>query len=62
MLRPFLVLTAIRDEAGQTDTARVDGMDCQALRDWVHRFNVKGHDRQRDHRYVEPACPLNGAQ
>jgi putative transposase len=29
--------------------ARIGGMDCQTLRDWVHRFNEHGTDRLKGH-------------
>jgi transposase len=42
--RRFLSLAATVDGMSHDDAARIGGMDRQALRDWVHRFNLADPD------------------
>ena len=46
--RRLLSLAAVLDGMDRTTAARVGGMDRQALRDWVHRFNEHGPDGLSD--------------
>ena len=39
-IRRLLALAAVYDGMNRTEAAKVGGMDRQALRDWVHRFNA----------------------
>ena len=43
-IRRLLALAAVYDGMSRTEAARIDGMDRQTLRDWVHRFNEEGPD------------------
>jgi len=40
--RRMLALALVKDGASRADAARACGMDCQTLRDWVHRYNADG--------------------
>jgi hypothetical protein len=40
--RRLLSLAAVRDGMDRGSAAKIDGMDRQTLRDWVHRFNGVG--------------------
>jgi len=42
MARRWLALAMILDGCKREDAARLAGMDRQALRDWVHRYNADG--------------------
>jgi transposase len=46
MLAPALVL----EGAKRAEAAKAGGMDRQALRDWVHRFNAEGPEGLYDKR------------
>lgn len=46
--RRLLSLAAVLDGMNRTEAARIDGMDRQALRDWVHRFNTQGPEGLKD--------------
>src|ERR1700676_2505433 len=46
--RRLLSLAAVLDGMNRTDAARIGGMDRQTLRDWVHRVNEAGPDREVD--------------
>ena len=40
--RRMLALALVLDGCNRTDAAEQCGMDCQTLRDWVHRYNEHG--------------------
>ena len=40
--RRMLALALVLDGHTRTDAAEQCGMDCQTLRDWVHRYNERG--------------------
>jgi transposase len=40
--RRLLSLAAVRDGMDRGAAAKIGGIDCQRLRDWVHRFNASG--------------------
>jgi len=40
--RRLLALALVLDGCKRADAARLSGMDRQALRDWVHRYNADG--------------------
>ena len=42
MARWLLALALVLDGRKREDAARLAGMDRQALRDWVHRYDVSG--------------------
>ena len=46
--RRLLSLAAVRDGMDRRSAAKIGGMDRQTLRDWVHRFNASGPDREKD--------------
>jgi transposase len=43
-VRRLLALAAVYDGMSREQAARIGGMDCQTLRNWVHRFNEEGAD------------------
>jgi transposase len=45
----------------RADAARIGGMDCQTLRDWVLRFNKAGPDGLRDAWASGPTPRLSAA-
>lgn len=42
VVRRLLALALILEGHSRSDAARLNGMDRQTLRDWVHRYNVAG--------------------
>ena len=40
--RRMLAIALVKDGAPRAEAARSCGMDCQTLRDWVHRYNAEG--------------------
>src|SRR5262244_3923483 len=40
--RRLLALAAVLDGQSRGAAARIGGMDCQTLRDWVHAYNAEG--------------------
>lgn len=46
--RRLLSLAAVLDGKSRAEAATIGGMDRQALRDWVHRFNAAGPDGLKD--------------
>ena len=48
-VRRLLALAFILEGASRSDAAERSGMDCQTLRDWVHRYNAAGIAEGRDH-------------
>ena len=42
--RRLLAIAAVLDGASREEAAKIGGMDCQTLRDWVIRFNEQGPD------------------
>ena len=46
--RRLLSLAAVLDGMDRGEAARIGGMDRQALRDWVHRFNAHGPEGLKD--------------
>ncbi|CAO3441000.1 hypothetical protein [Azospirillum endophyticum] len=44
----LLAITAALDGQSREQAARLSGMDRQALRDWIHRFNAEGVAGLRD--------------
>jgi transposase len=43
-VRRLLALALVLEGRSRTDAARLNGMDRQTLRDWVHRYNDEGVD------------------
>lgn len=41
--RRLLTLSAIYDGATRTEAAKIGGVGLQIIRDWVMRFNTRGH-------------------
>ena len=41
--RRLLALAAIYDGATRTEAAKIGGVGLQIIRDWVLRFNARGH-------------------
>jgi transposase len=41
-VRRLLALALVLDGRSRTEAARLNGMDRQTLRDWVHRYNAEG--------------------
>ena len=39
-----MAIAAVLDEASRENAAKIGGMDCQTLRDWIIRFNEQGTD------------------
>lgn len=44
----LLSLATVVDGMSPEEAVRLGGMDCQPLRDWVHRFNDQGPDGLED--------------
>jgi transposase len=42
--RRLLAIAAVLEGRSRAEAAKIDGMDRQTLRDWVHRFNADGPD------------------
>src|SRR5262245_57112004 len=42
--RGLLAIAAVLDGDAREEAAKIGGMDCQTLRDWVIRFNERGAD------------------
>lgn len=42
VVRRLLAIAMVLDDASRTEAARLNGMDRQTLRDWVHRYNAEG--------------------
>ena len=55
VVRRLLALAMILDGASREEAARLNGMDRQTLRDWVHRYNTGGVEGLRPH--VIPGRP-----
>ena len=60
--RRLLSLAAVRDGMDRAAAAKIGGMDCQTLRDWVHRFNVSGPEDLIDNRTEGPKPRLSAEQ
>jgi len=62
IVRRLLAIAMILDGSSREEAARLNGMDRQTLRDWVHRYNAEGVEGLRSH--VSPGRPsaLNGDQ
>jgi transposase len=60
--RRLLSLAAVRDGMDRGSAAKIGGMDCQTLRDWVHRFNASGPDGLLDQRTEGPKPRLSQDQ
>jgi transposase len=58
--RRLLSLAAVRDGMDRGAAAKIGGMDRQALRDWVHRFNGSGPDGLIDNWTGGPKSRLVG--
>ena len=48
--RRLLSIAAVLDGMSRSEAAKIGGMDRQALRDWVHRFNAHGPAGLKDNR------------
>jgi transposase len=55
VVRRLLALAMILDGSSREEAARLNGMDRQTLRDWVHRYNTGGVEGLRPH--VIPGRP-----
>lgn len=42
VVRRLLAIAMILEDASRAEAARLNGMDRQTLRDWVHRYNAEG--------------------
>jgi transposase len=62
VVRRLLAIAMIREGHSRAEAARLNGMDRQTLRDWVHRYNDEGVAGLRSR--VSPGRPgaLNGVQ
>ena len=47
---------------GRAEAGRTGGMDRQAVRDWLHRYNAEGPEGLRDRPRGGTACFLDGGQ
>jgi transposase len=55
VVRRLLALAMVLDGSSREEAARLNGMDRQTLRDWVHRYNAEGVEGLRSH--VSPGRP-----
>jgi transposase len=62
VVRRLLAIALILEGHSRAEAARLNGMDRQTLRDWVHRYNAEGVDGLRSR--LSPGRPgaLNEAQ
>ncbi len=60
--RRLLALALILDGHKRADAARLAGMDRQALRDWVHRYNADGVQGLADRHGGGPKARLSAEQ
>jgi transposase len=62
VVRRLLAIALILEGGSRAEAARLNGMDRQTLRDWVHRYNAEGVDGLRSR--LSPGRPgaLNEAQ
>jgi len=60
--RRLLSLAAVREGEDRAEAAKLGGMDCQTLRDWLHRFNAEGPEGLLDHLSEGPKPRLTSAQ
>ena len=58
----LLSIAAVLDGMSRVDAARMGGMDCQTLRDWVHRFNAAGPEGLVDQWSSGPPSRLSPEQ
>lgn len=49
-IRALLALAAVYDGMTRAEAAKIGGMDRQALRYWVHRFNEDGPEGLSNHK------------
>ncbi len=52
-------LAAVMNGMKRSEAARIDVMDRQTLRDWVHRFNAEGPEGLKDIRSGGSTCRLS---
>jgi hypothetical protein len=60
--RRLLALAVVAEGRSWDEAARIGGMDRQALRDWVHRFNADGVDGLIDRKAPGATCKLTAEQ
>ena len=60
--RRMLALALVLDGRPRTEAAQMCGMDRQALRDWVHRYNDEGLAGLSDRKAPSPAPRLSTQQ
>ena len=61
-VRRLLALAMVLEGHSRTDAARMNGMDRQTLRDWVHRYNADGLPGLVSRVGVGPTPVLNEAE
>ena len=61
-VRRLLALAAIYDGATRTEAAKIGGVGLQIIRDWVLRFNRRGHDGLLDGKSSGHPPKLNDSQ
>jgi transposase len=62
VVRRLLAVALILEGHSRSDAARLNGMDRQTLRDWVHRYNAEGVPGLISRVGVGPIPLLNAAQ
>ena len=62
VVRRLLAIALILEGHSRAEAARLNGMDRQTLRDWVHRYNAEGVSGLRSRLSPGRPCALNEAQ
>jgi len=62
LVRRLLAIALILERHPRAEAARLNGMDRQTLRDWVHRYNDAGVEGLRSRASPGPPAALNEAQ
>ena len=56
------MVALVLEGVGRAEAGRTGGMDRQAVRDWLHRYNAEGPEGLRDRPRGGTACFLDGGQ
>jgi len=62
VVRRLLAIALVLEGHSRAEAARLNGMDRQTLRDWVHRYNAEGVSGLRSRLSPGRPCALNEAQ
>ena len=62
VVRRLLAIALILEGYSRTEAARLNGMDRQTLRDWVHRYNAEGVSGLHSRHSPGRPCALDEAQ